>query len=178
MIKICQTCRKSFLPTQYPGGRIEDRRTYGKRKYCSKTCADIGKRKYERDWYEKHKEDIRKQKRENMRRYRRENPEIHRERSRKATRHLKEKVFNMYGHVCQCCGFEDIRALTLDHVNNNGAEERKALGERGPYRRALTSYKPDEYRILCMNCQFIKRVEAGRQNQHEGKLWLRQHGNS
>jgi hypothetical protein len=72
----------------------------------------------------------------------------------------------MYGHVCVVCGFSDKRALTLDHKLNNGNIERRELGMRGPYMRAKQEYLPDEYQILCMNCQFIKRVEAKRQNQH------------
>lgn len=64
------------------------------------------------------------------------------------------------------CGYSDIRALTLDHVLNNGAEERKRIGERGVYNRCLRDDVTDEYQILCMNCQFIKRVEEKRQNQH------------
>ena len=62
--------------------------------------------------------------------------------------------------------FDDIRALTLDHVLNNGAEERKKLSPRGVYRRSLNPKNKKEYQILCMNCQFIKRVEDNRENQH------------
>jgi len=119
-----------------------------------------------KDWYERNKESTRKNKRELMRKYRAENPEHYRKQSRDAKAKLKEKVFNMYGRVCVGCGFDDIRVLTLDHINNNGAEERKALGERGVYRRAIEIYRPEEYRTLCMNCQFISRIENGRQNQH------------
>jgi len=112
---------------------------------------------YDRKYYESHREVIRKQKAENMRRYRVENPEKHRKMSRDAKAKLKEQLFEMYGHTCAVCGFSDKRALTLDHINQNGNEERKALGERGVYRRALAEYRPDEYRTLCMNCQFIER---------------------
>ena len=122
---------------------------------------------YNRRHYEKNREKIREQKRINMQRYRAENPEIHRARSRQARIKQRQAVFEMYGHECVLCGFADKRALTLDHIKNNGAEERLELGERGVYRRAIAEFRPDEYRILCMNCQFIKRIEANRQNQHE-----------
>ena len=118
-----------------------------------------------RKWYEKNKEHARKTKRDNMRRYREDNPEKYREQSRRAKRKIREKIFVVYGKQCVRCGFEDIRALTLDHILNNGAIERKELGERGVYRRAVEKHRPEEYQILCMNCQFIK------QNQ-----WLQQHG--
>ena len=116
-------------------------------------------------WYKRHPEKARKYKRELMRKYRAANPEKYRKQSREAKKRLREAVLEMYGRVCACCGFDDVRALTLDHIQNNGAEERKLLGERGVYRRAIKKHRPDEYRTLCMNCQFIKRVEAERQNQ-------------
>ena len=117
-------------------------------------------------WYEAHKEQVRKKKRENMRRYRAADPEKYRLQSRAAKKRLKDKVFDKYGRQCVSCGFMDIRALTLDHVMNNGAQERKSLGERGVYYRALEDCHTKEYQCLCMNCQFIKRVKCGKQNQH------------
>ena len=126
---------------------------------------------YHREWYQQNKERLRKYKRRNMRKYRAANPEKYRKQSREAKARLKEKVFDMYGKECQSCGFDNILALTLDHINNNGAEERKELGERGVYNRSIGKYRPEEYRILCMNCQFIKRVKHNRQNQ-----WLKSHG--
>ena len=123
-------------------------------------------RKNYKDWYENHKEEVRKKKREQMRRLRKLNPEKYRNTTRRCIKRLREKLFEIYGQVCCNCGFDDKRALTLDHILNNGCEERKRLGERGVYRRARENYLPEEYQILCMNCQFIKRVEAKRQNQH------------
>ncbi len=117
-------------------------------------------------WYENNKEAAREKKRIAMRRYRRENPGKHAIQSREAKRKLRRSIFSVYGTVCVICGFSDQRALTLDHILNNGAEERKTLGERGVYRRALEPQYRHEYRILCMNRQFIQRAEHGRQNQH------------
>lgn len=112
-------------------------------------------------WYEKNKEVIREYKRNNMRKYRKQNPDHYRAQSRKSKRKLVDQVFNKYGLKCVRCGFNDRRALTLDHVMNNGAEERKAIGERGVYRRSLKDQHTNEYQVLCMNCQFIKRREHG-----------------
>jgi len=117
-------------------------------------------------WYEANKDHARKLKRRNMRKYRKENPEKYRKQSRKAKEKIRKKMFEMYGDKCVLCGFQDKRALTLDHINNNGAEERKKIGMRGPYYRAIKEYLPDEYRILCMNCRFIERIKNKRQNQH------------
>lgn len=128
-----------------------------------------------REWYQKNKERMREYKAANMRKYRSENPAKYAKQSRDAKERLKAKVFEKYGVVCVRCGFSDIRALTLDHILNNGAEERKEIGERGVYLRALQDEHAHEYQILCMNCQFIKRIEAGRENQHN-QQWLDLHG--
>ena len=71
----------------------------------------------------------------------------------------RERMFKMYGGRCYKCGFDDKRALTLDHVKNNGSEERRALGQSKILRRAIATYLPKEYQVLCMNCQWIKRRE-------------------
>ena len=72
----------------------------------------------------------------------------------------------MYGDTCALCGFADKRILTLDHILHNGAEERRTIKQGGIYLRALAEYRPNEYRTLCMNCQFLTRIEAKHQNQH------------
>lgn len=115
-------------------------------------------------WYEENKHSIRKKKAATMKRLRAENPQKYRKHSRRASARLRHKIFSLYGIKCCLCEFEDRRALTLDHINNNGAEERKRLGEYGVYRRAVSEYRPDEYRILCMNCQFITREKVGNSN--------------
>lgn len=129
---------------------------------------EVSNKKKERykKWYEANKERVLKSKRLLMRKYRAENPEKNRQISRKAKAALRQKVLDAYGRKCTRCGFSDERALTLDHILNNGAQERKAIGERGVYLRCLKIEHRTEYQTLCMNCQFIKRVESFRQNQH------------
>lgn len=120
-----------------------------------------------RRWYEKNKNKIRQQKTETMRRLRKSDPEKYAKHSRDAKARLRQSVLDAYGRTCSICGFSDERALTLDHILNNGSKERKELGERGVYYRALQLENHPEYRILCMNCQFIERHKAGRQNQYK-----------
>ena len=119
---------------------------------------------YNRDYYEKNKDKIRKRKRETMRRLRAERPEHYAAQSRAAKQRLREQLFEIYGHECAICGFSDKRALTLDHILQNGNEERRRLGERGVWQRARDHYRPEEYRTLCMNCQFIERTKNGNEN--------------
>jgi hypothetical protein len=112
-----------------------------------------------RDWYARNHERANTMKAAAMRRYRAADPEKYRKQSRDAKARLKSRLLQFYGSTCAVCGFADARALTLDHVNGNGNAERKRIGERGVYQRALETYLPDEYRTLCMNCQFIQRVK-------------------
>lgn len=67
----------------------------------------------------------------------------------------------MYGGQCNCCGEQIPIFLCLDHVKDNGAEERKRLSgsknaNRHVYVRATEAYRPDEYQILCWNCNAAK----------------------
>ena len=125
--------------------------------------TEVEKSRYKK-WYEANKERVREMKRQSMLKRRQENPEIHRKHSRDSKAKLKAILFDMYGHVCIRCGFKDKRALTLDHKLNNGNKERKELGERGVYQKARDTFLPNEYQILCMNCQFIKRCEDKNEN--------------
>jgi hypothetical protein len=75
--------------------------------------------------------------------------------------------------VCQECGFSDVRALTIDHVDGGGDAHRRELAKSlrrmpGPwalYRWLRDNGYPTGYRVLCMNCQFIthfhRTAEAG-----------------
>ena len=63
--------------------------------------------------------------------------------------------------VCVRCGFDDLRALSLDHIDGNGRKDRA-----DPKYNASKFYislrrmdYPEGFQTLCMNCQYIKRVE-------------------
>ena len=131
------------------------------------TCIDCQpkERASYRRWYARHSAGAKEKKRLAMRRLRAANPERYAEHSRKAKRRVREGLLDLYGRICSLCGFSDERVLTLDHINNDGASERKVLSQATMYRNALNNYQPERYRTLCMNCQFIARIETGRQNQ-------------
>jgi len=78
---------------------------------------------------------------------------------------LKTEVLTHYGPngVLQCCwegcNVSDVDVLSLDHVNNNGAEERKTTGNGvGVYRKVKKNKFPVEYQTLCMNHQWKKEI--------------------
>jgi len=78
---------------------------------------------------------------------------------------LKKCVLLYYGKgklACVKCGFDDIRALSIDHIKGNGGQHRKEKGVGGGvwFYRWLEKHKyPKGYQTLCMNCQRIKQVE-------------------
>lgn len=81
---------------------------------------------------------------------------------------LKAETFSAYGGpVCACCGESDIRFLSLDHIHNNGADERRAMTgqNRVPstnqYRALKKAGFPSGYQVLCMNCNWGKRMNGG-----------------
>lgn len=74
---------------------------------------------------------------------------------------LKDQVFSHYGAVCACCGETEKIFLTLDHVNDDGAEHRRKMtGKSGResggtvrvYLDVIRRGFPDDFQILCYNC--------------------------
>ena len=64
-------------------------------------------------------------------------------------------LFEHYGTVCACCGEANPIFLTLDHINNDGAEHRKSMGGRSGYnlhRQVVANNFPSGFQILCYNC--------------------------
>lgn len=77
----------------------------------------------------------------------------------------KKKVIEHYGNECKKCGENRIERLTIDHENNDGAEQRKKLkcftGAR-MYRWLIKHNFPEDLclQILCYNCNYSKRALA------------------
>jgi hypothetical protein len=66
---------------------------------------------------------------------------------------------------CKRCGFTDIRALQIDHINGGGNKDVKKYDNLYKYYKWLNSLSSielkKEYQILCANCNWIKRWENG-----------------
>ena len=73
-------------------------------------------------------------------------------------RKIRQRLLDHFGRVCDRCGFNDERALQLDHVNGNGNAESRKIGTYSVYVKAMQAPK-GEYQLLCANCNWIKRVE-------------------
>ncbi|MFM6944068.1 MAG: hypothetical protein ACKOXV_02165 [Bacteroidota bacterium] len=95
--------------------------------------------------------------------YREKNRQKLRDKQRLYRRSLKQQVLDYYGNSCKKCGYKDVRALQIDHINNNGAEERKSLGSQNVsgwrfYQYLIAKGLPDGYQTLCANCNMIKQL--------------------
>lgn len=74
---------------------------------------------------------------------------------------LKTNVLSHYGNCCVMCGNKDIRVLELDHINNNGAEHRKIIGNPGHTygflkKNNYPNNPPFLLQVLCANCNHKK----------------------
>lgn len=75
--------------------------------------------------------------------------------------YLRLKALDYYSDSkmkCAHCGYKDIRALTLDHINNDGAKLRKTYNTT-TFAWLRTKKYPAGYQVLCFNCNWIKEVE-------------------
>ncbi len=109
-----------------------------------------------------------------------------RQRVRIASAIIKEKVFAAYGGwICNCCGETEKAFLSIDHVNNDGNQWRKEHGglKAGAYhyRWIMKNGFPEGLQVLCMNCNFGKRMNGGTCPHKQGvttKLPVREVGSS
>lgn len=88
------------------------------------------------------------------------------ERAAKYRKQYKDKMFLHIGRKCAFCGETDENLLTLDHIKQNGSEERKVFKSfiqmlRDIERRDWSvEYINENYQILCYNCHEAKDKRA------------------
>lgn len=81
-------------------------------------------------------------------------------------RRIRREILALLGDECKRCGFHDLRALQVDHINGGG---RKDMGWGGItyWTRVRNEVKAafdrgersTKYQLLCANCNWIKRCE-------------------
>lgn len=80
-------------------------------------------------------------------------------------RYVKERdrVFSFYGKECSCCGESELLFLTVDHIANDGCEQRKAKSSsyKRPYSWLIKNNFPAGFQTLCMNCNQGKHRNGG-----------------
>lgn len=85
---------------------------------------------------------------------------------------LKREVMDAYGGVCACCGETELVFLTIDHIDDNGAEHRREiaamLGSSNPNQGGSPTYRwlrdngfPEGFQVLCANCNCGKQWNGG-----------------
>jgi len=73
-----------------------------------------------------------------------------------------KEVFGHYSHSsfsCACCGESEPDFLTLDHINNDGGEQRKSMGHRAGntfYGWLLRNGLPSGIQVYCSDCNSSK----------------------
>lgn len=104
-----------------------------------------GYRKRNRDQYHKYREYFLKRQKEDRQRLRR----------------LAFAAYATDGQVkCACCGENQEKFLSIDHINGGGTKERRDNGGGGHflYRRLKKLSYPAGFQLLCYNCNFSKGV--------------------
>jgi hypothetical protein len=74
-----------------------------------------------------------------------------------ATRKLVLEHYSNGVIECACCGEKEYRFMTIDHVNNDGAEHRKTVGSKYICSWLIQNNFPDGFQVLCANCNQAKR---------------------
>lgn len=63
---------------------------------------------------------------------------------------------------CKCCGENNVKFLTMDHINNDGAAHRRQLTKTGKggniYHWIKRNNFPSGFQILCFNCNSGKGI--------------------
>lgn len=130
----------------------------------------------------KHREAYRK----SFDKWRRLHPEEYRQMSLRGARRYyfksKDSLYEILGRRCVRCGFSDIRALQLDHINGGGIMDTKVLGGACNSLKYYT-LRPDlakeRLQILCANCNWIKRDEQKEHFRNQPRAWrIRKRNNS
>jgi hypothetical protein len=106
--------------------------------------------------------------------WREKNPGKYSEYNRKSSLKLKRQVMDAYGGECACCGETELVFLTIDHIDDNGAEHRREMAaERGngtteysqagarTYRWLRDNGFPQGFQVLCANCNCGKHWNGG-----------------
>lgn len=123
-----------------------------------------------RDWRQKNHERSNEIARKSRERWRVANPGLAKSVQAENRYRIRREVLELIGNGrCAKCGFEDWRALHLDHINGGGNRDRvrglpMAVGLGLWKFRALIlsdlAVARAKYQVLCANCNWIKRHEA------------------
>jgi hypothetical protein len=122
------------------------------------------RRKSERKYRETHRKELNERRKLAMRKMWKEQPEKIRALQNRYRFNTRKRLLEAYGGKCACCGETEIKFLTFDHKNNDGAAQRRALrggnGKGAPsvgmFYAHIRKNKPTDIQVLCFNCNCAK----------------------
>jgi hypothetical protein len=82
-------------------------------------------------------------------------------RNLESRRGIKEDVIWHYSFGsmrCAACGFNDMRSLSIDHIAGGGRKHLREI-KGSLYSWLKRNNYPLGFQVLCMNCQYVKRVQ-------------------
>ena len=79
------------------------------------------------------------------------------EKHKHTARQLRAEVLFAYGNRCSCCGINTEAFLTIDHINRGGRKHRAQVHGKVYADLKRRGWPKDEYRLLCMNCNWATR---------------------
>jgi hypothetical protein len=80
-------------------------------------------------------------------------------------------VIAKFGNRCKKCGFDDPRALQIEHTNGDGYIERRNGYTSGvTYFKKVLADESGRYQLLCANCNWIKKAEW-EDKMHRARRW-------
>ena len=143
--KICSKC-KVAKPLE----------EFGKHGWC-RECI----RAYERNWRKNTEKGREHAKRKGRKHYALHGERV-RARRRQNWKNTWAKIRAIYGETCACCGESELSFLTVEHVNQDGAADRRKHGGNTQLRNWLAKQpKLEGYEILCWNCQWGRKLNGG-----------------
>lgn len=81
---------------------------------------------------------------------------------RQVWRDLRAEMIVAYGSVCSCCGEDEPKFLTIDHVNGGGAKHKRSIpGRNVPLWLKKHEYPKKDFQLLCYNCNCGKAYNGG-----------------
>lgn len=167
----CRAC-VSLYNRDYKEGKLHPR--LQRTRPGERLCVDCGEWKPLTEFWKgqtyckpcqtkRHKEwELTKDARQYKRKYMREYMERRRAEGRgNYSDNLADKILEIYGKSCACCGEAQKLFLTADHINNDGAAQRRALGKSGFRRWLAKQPKRDDIQTLCFNCNSGRQRNGG-----------------
>lgn len=93
--------------------------------------------------------------------------QIHLDKLKEERLNIKKSIMKEYGGKCVCCGENNIKFLSIDHIRNDGNKHRKQIGSYGRSGTGMYlwlkkhGFPKDNFQLLCFNCNLGKAHNGG-----------------